>query len=191
MIVVAIIGILAAIAIPNFLRYQLRAKASEVKENVNAIFKAEEAFKNREQGGGVYSKFNTSGTLPKQLQATCEGVMGTSKIGWLPADYSDAQFIDWMVEGATYGCYSVAPSSAPAIHLTIFGESNIDGDDVYNCVFMYKATLNSTGAAATTSTGVDANCQKLGGGAVPTFATAGTAGGPAWGTPLQVDPNVF
>ena len=41
MIVVAIIGILAAIAIPNFLRYQLRSKASERKANLQAIFNAE------------------------------------------------------------------------------------------------------------------------------------------------------
>jgi type IV pilus assembly protein PilA len=37
MIVVAIIGILAAIAIPNFLQYQLKAKTSEAKTNVQAI----------------------------------------------------------------------------------------------------------------------------------------------------------
>src|SRR5690606_27652273 len=37
MIVVAIIGILAAIAIPNFLRYQLRARRSEGSVNVAAI----------------------------------------------------------------------------------------------------------------------------------------------------------
>ena len=36
MIVVAIIGILAAIAIPNFLRFQLRAKTSEGKTNLAA-----------------------------------------------------------------------------------------------------------------------------------------------------------
>src|SRR5512145_2473276 len=40
MIVVAIIGILAAIAIPNFVRYQLRARSAELKENVSALFKA-------------------------------------------------------------------------------------------------------------------------------------------------------
>jgi type IV pilus assembly protein PilA len=37
MIVVAIIGILAAIAIPNFVQYQLKAKTSEAKTNVQAI----------------------------------------------------------------------------------------------------------------------------------------------------------
>lgn len=37
MIVVAIIGILAALAIPNFLQYQLKAKTSEAKTNLSAI----------------------------------------------------------------------------------------------------------------------------------------------------------
>ena len=44
MIVVAIIGILAAIAIPNFLRFQLKAKSSEGKTNIAAIRTAEESF---------------------------------------------------------------------------------------------------------------------------------------------------
>ena len=37
MIVVAIIGILAAIAIPNFLQYQLKSRQSEAKTNLGAI----------------------------------------------------------------------------------------------------------------------------------------------------------
>ena len=44
MIVVAIIGILAAIAIPNFLRFQLKAKSSEGKANIAAIRTAEESY---------------------------------------------------------------------------------------------------------------------------------------------------
>jgi type IV pilus assembly protein PilA len=44
MIVVAIIGILAAIAIPNFLQYQLKSRQSEAKVNLNAIKTSQIAF---------------------------------------------------------------------------------------------------------------------------------------------------
>ena len=44
MIVVAIIGILAAIAIPNFLNYQCKAKQSEAKANLGNIRTSQEAY---------------------------------------------------------------------------------------------------------------------------------------------------
>ena len=44
MIVVAIIGILAAIAIPNFIKFQLRSKAGEGKINLAGIRTAEESY---------------------------------------------------------------------------------------------------------------------------------------------------
>ncbi|HUJ28296.1 MAG TPA: prepilin-type N-terminal cleavage/methylation domain-containing protein [Myxococcales bacterium] len=44
MIVVAIIGILAAIAIPNFIKFQARSKQSEAKANLKAIFTAQKAY---------------------------------------------------------------------------------------------------------------------------------------------------
>jgi type IV pilus assembly protein PilA len=40
MIVVAIIGILAAIAIPNFMKFQCKSKQSEAKQNLGAIYVA-------------------------------------------------------------------------------------------------------------------------------------------------------
>jgi type IV pilus assembly protein PilA len=43
MIVVAIIGILAAIAIPNFIRFQARSKQAEAKTNLKAIFTGEKS----------------------------------------------------------------------------------------------------------------------------------------------------
>lgn len=56
MIVVAIIGILATIAIPNFTRFQARAKQSEAKGNLAGIYSAEKAF---------YAEWNTYyGLLP-------------------------------------------------------------------------------------------------------------------------------
>jgi len=44
MIVVAIIGILAAIAIPNFQRFQAKARQSEAKSSLGGIYTAEKAF---------------------------------------------------------------------------------------------------------------------------------------------------
>ena len=44
MIVVAIIGILAAIAIPNFLKFQARTRQSEAKANLKAIFTSKKSW---------------------------------------------------------------------------------------------------------------------------------------------------
>src|SRR5690606_22890833 len=61
MIVVAIIGILAAIAIPNFLRYQLRARRSEGSVNVAAIRTAQLAH------FGTYDQFVKAGPNPDSV----------------------------------------------------------------------------------------------------------------------------
>jgi type IV pilus assembly protein PilA len=44
MIVVAIIGILAAIAIPNFIKFQARSKQAEPKANMKALFVAQKSY---------------------------------------------------------------------------------------------------------------------------------------------------
>ena len=44
MVVVAIIGILAAIAVPNYQRFTAKSKQSEAKANLSAIYSAERAF---------------------------------------------------------------------------------------------------------------------------------------------------
>src|SRR5438876_8020394 len=63
MIVVAIIGILAAIAIPNFIKFQARSKQSEAKTNLKAIFTAEKSWFGEHDS---YGSFGTVGYNPER-----------------------------------------------------------------------------------------------------------------------------
>ncbi len=171
LIVVAIIGILAAIAIPNFLRYQLRAKFSELKENVSAVFKSEESLKQGEASGGRYQA-----VIRLPGAGTC--TPGTAKLPWSTTDLATAAAIDWVVEGSTYGCYETI-ISANGLSFYAKAESDIDGNAVLGCVYLMKATLNSAGAAVESPT--TTACGSL---AAPTFQAP-------WGQVQDPTPPIF
>jgi len=94
MIVVAIIGILAAIAIPNFLRFQLKAKTSEGKTNLAAIRTSEQSFYSE------YGRYVSSTGAGPALTA-----VGSAKTGFV----STAGFttLGWSPEGQVYFSYAV------------------------------------------------------------------------------------
>jgi type IV pilus assembly protein PilA len=164
MIVVAIIGILAAIAIPNVLRYQLRSKFSELKTNVEAIVKSEESLRQSERvlcAGAATSQFVTFTQIPNSLPSA-------SRIVWKAADLQNASGLDWVVQGGTYGAYAgltAAPPPAAAgaatcagtlafgalgTALTVSATSDIDGDTVGALVEAFTPAITaSTGVVAT------------------------------------------
>src|SRR5438309_9756433 len=72
MIVVAIIGILAAIAIPNFLQYQMKAKQTEARTNTMGIKTSYLSY------GG------TMGCNPPITQRPLAGIPGATKVAWVP-----------------------------------------------------------------------------------------------------------
>jgi type IV pilus assembly protein PilA len=120
MIVVAIIGILAAIAIPNFLRFQLRAKASEGKANLAAIRTAEE---------GYFSEFG----VYVGASANPASIPGNQKASWGLAPTASHGFntVGWAPEGNVYYQYAVAVS---AVFDTYAADalSNLDNDGTNN-----------------------------------------------------------
>ncbi len=127
MIVVAIIGILAAIAIPNFLKFQMRSKAGEGKLNLSAIRTAETAY---------FSEIGTYMAWPLSPAAA----VTSQKRAWTPCPNSPPLagdpgycFVGWAPEGDVYYSYIVATDSAPpSTQFFAVGESDIDGDGTLN-----------------------------------------------------------
>ena len=73
MIVVAIIGILAAIAIPNFLKFQAKSKQSEAKTNLGAIFTGELSFFGEQNQYGGFSQIGWSPSGTPRYHYTLSG----------------------------------------------------------------------------------------------------------------------
>lgn len=84
MIVVAIIGILAAIAIPNFLNYQLKSKTAEAKTNLGGVKTALESY--RAENDTYLTCVANPATVPAATKsAWATGATGWSDIGFAPA----------------------------------------------------------------------------------------------------------
>jgi type IV pilus assembly protein PilA len=156
MIVVAIIGILAAIAIPNFIKYQLRSKFSEASSNLEGLRKAEEALRQGERkvvypAGAVDVNYVPGQYWNLVALTSHAAVPGTSKVAWLATMQAAAAAADWAVEGATYFQYGVATGCAGVPVGTESGMcyaagalANIDGDAVNGNVAISKQ--NAAGA---------------------------------------------
>jgi type IV pilus assembly protein PilA len=116
MIVVAIIGILAAIAIPNFLKFQLKAKTSEGKTNLAAIRTAEESV------FAEYGAYVSADTSPM-------GPPTNNKLAWFDEGAPGMNFdgLGWIPEGDVYFIYGVAANSAGTA-FTASADADIDGD---------------------------------------------------------------
>jgi type IV pilus assembly protein PilA len=128
MIVVAIIGILAAVAIPNFIRFQLRTKAAESKVNLMGIRSAE---------GGYYGEY---GQYVHMIPAPASA-LGPTKRSWpacaLPVTTGSPGHcvMGYFPEGPTYYRYGVrntTASNGTTGNLSYMADaiSDIDGDGV-------------------------------------------------------------
>ncbi len=137
MIVVAILGILAAVAIPMYINYQNRARMAEAPVSIDAIKKGVISNLPRTlgpAGGGVFAG-KVADAYPVLTLAPA-GVIGTSTMAWTAIGAggdSDgyAAAVSWNPTGnATYANYIVASALAvgPLSGCTIGAETDIDAD---------------------------------------------------------------
>jgi type IV pilus assembly protein PilA len=114
MIVVAIIGILAAIAIPNFLNYQLKSKTSEAKVNLGAIATSQESWRAEND---TYIDCNAY-----------PGAVGASKQTWTRANAGNFTSIGFAPSGDVYYQYAVPAAGVSSTAFGATAEADLDSD---------------------------------------------------------------
>ena len=156
MIVVAIIGILAAIAIPNFIKFQLRSKTGEAKTNLAALRTSEEGYFAE---FGTYvdaAAFPTAGpSAAKEFwDVTDPAAVGYETLGWAP-------------EGDVYYQYEIGTDSAfgsgtPAVEFMAAASSDLDGDGTFNDWGYVKPAAGAVTYGGTAPATVGASCNVAG-----------------------------
>ena len=84
MVVVVIIGILAAIAIPNFISMQKRAKEASVKNNMHTLQLAAEDFSTLTEGIYAFDCAEQVGTITL-VAGDIRSIAGAATWNWVPA----------------------------------------------------------------------------------------------------------
>ena len=114
MVVVALIGVLSAIAIPSYLRFQLHAKVSEATTNLAAIAITEQSFFTEK---GYYASVAdpVPAVIPGNFRAAWGGSADFDELGWIP-------------EGAVYFQYLVSADAQGGGRFTAEAAADIDAD---------------------------------------------------------------
>lgn len=120
MIVVAVIGLIAAIAVPNYLRYQAKSRQSEAKVNLSAIFVSEASY------FGEFSQFGPFNQIGYTVAAATNRYAYRVGAGATPGT-------DLILPGVgpDPGDNTIVPaaiSGAPAPGFTATATANLDGD---------------------------------------------------------------
>jgi prepilin-type N-terminal cleavage/methylation domain-containing protein len=123
MIVVAIVGLLAAMALPQYEAMLLRSKRSEIPSNLDGVRTSELAYAHE------WGEYTTVGPDPSA------GPPGRKPLQFPATPYShlDWNLLGWVPDGKTYGQFGVtafSPSEA-LIEFTAVGNSDIDGDSIW------------------------------------------------------------
>jgi type IV pilus assembly protein PilA len=120
MIVVAILGIVAALAVPNYLRYQGQTRQGEAKTNLGAIFVAETAYYSEQTRYGTFSEIGYALAGGRNRYAYRVGAGTTAGI-----DLIIPQF------GADPGPNTISPAgitAPPIAGFTATATANLDAD---------------------------------------------------------------
>jgi type II secretory pathway pseudopilin PulG len=124
MMVVALIGVLSAIAIPSFMNYQARSRRSEAFVNLAAVARVQKTYQATK---GEY--FDTGGLPWPDYTAAPYGALGTHKMDWDAASEAAWGGLGWAPEGDVYYSYqsNVCCNDGLCFTASAYGDVDADG----------------------------------------------------------------
>ena len=126
MIVVAIVGILAAVAIPNFFRYQNKSRQTEAKTNLGGIFVAETSYFGEASDYGSFTQigYGLAGATNRYTYRVGTGAAPDGLIqSVVPAV---ATLGPCPTAAVAHGITALAPGVSPAFTATAAGQLDND-----------------------------------------------------------------
>ena len=137
MIVVAILGILAALAVPAFITYVKRSKTGEATINLSNMFKTAASYYNRENapqglnvmGGTTKCIVGNQNALPGNPGVDKQQFSGTGQFGTLGYSIADPVYFSYGITSAVAAGGCTRPPSTNDVY-TFFANGDIDGDNV-------------------------------------------------------------
>jgi type IV pilus assembly protein PilA len=120
MIVVAVLSLVAAIAVPNYLRYSAKSRQAEVRQNLGAIFVSEIAFYGDESRYGTFQQIGYSVAGGTNRYAYRVGAGATAGVDLIPPGVG--------VDPGDNTVVNAGISAPPTAGFTATGTANLDAD---------------------------------------------------------------
>jgi type IV pilus assembly protein PilA len=131
MIVVALVGLLAAMAIPNFIRYQARTRRSEAFANLSALARAQKAYQaERDQfidSGNSYpdpTLYNGGVLSPQKMPWDADSELAYSELGWEPEGQVFYSYGSWTATSGL-GCGTCESCFTGAAYGDVDGNNSV------------------------------------------------------------------
>lgn len=146
MIVVAIIGILAAVAIPNFQRFQAKSRQAEARAGLSAIYTAQKAFNQEWQT--YFGSLPETGYFPEGSFRYNHG-FGGAGTGVIPPGYTGAAVVGSAPVGVQQSTNGLCGSDVVANYVI--------GGKTYSCQMLHSTAAGLNAAAYAIPGGAVAN----------------------------------
>jgi type IV pilus assembly protein PilA len=104
MLVVGIIGVIAAIAIPNFVMYQARSRRSEAYTNLSAMGRAQKAY--QAENNAYHDSVLIAGDIVPDPSMYNGGALGATTMPWDADAQTAFSEVGWAPEGKVYYAYA-------------------------------------------------------------------------------------